>query len=231
MSPETTMRPETGAMLRVMPREMRMMSERILSLTGLPKGFALMIGDVAMVSQGLGLGGFALLEQRLETLRGADPLALSWDGQVLDAGGQHAWMVVPSALDLLGLMLAQARSPAEVEVADALDPAELAIAIALGRRVGLEVRLDGHRLSAQAAAVGDPLLTRLLAEGCAIPADLWWRIYALAQTALTPDSVVSRRHAGPVIVTEDGRIIGRTDNDDDTDVSFIGSVPPEKAVQ
>jgi len=37
--------------LQVMPREMRMMSERILSLTALPKGFALMVCDVAMYSQ------------------------------------------------------------------------------------------------------------------------------------------------------------------------------------
>lgn len=228
VDPMGALAPDT---LRVMPREMRMMSERIFSLTDLPKGFALMAGDVVMVSQGLGLGGFALLEQRLEILRAADPFALSWDGRVLDAAGQHAWIAVPSALDLLGLMLAQGQPTAEIEVIGALDPAELEIATALGRRVGLELRLSGRRLAALPAPAGDPLLARLLHEGCAIPADLWWRIYALAQTALTPDSVVSRRHAGPVIVTEDGKIIGRSDNDDDTDVSFIGSVSPEKAVQ
>ncbi len=214
--------------LRVMPREMRLMSERILSLTALPKGFALMVGDVVMVSQALGLGGFALLETRLDTLRPADPRALSWDGKVLDAGGQHAWFAVPSALDLLGLMVARGEV-AELEVADALDPGELAIAEALGRRTGLAVTVTGTRLAAAAAPAGDPLLQRLLHDGCRIPADLWWRIYALAQSALTPDSVVSRRHAGPVIVTEDGNVIGRTDNDDDTDVSFIASVIPEKA--
>jgi hypothetical protein len=215
--------------LRVMPREMRMMSERILSLTALPKGFALTIGDVVMVSQALGLGGVALLETRLDTLRQADPFALSWDGAVLDAGGQHAWFAVPSALDLLGLMLAQGQR-AELDVAGTLDPEELAIAAALGRRVGLAVQVVGSHLSAEPCAVGDPLLHRLMQDGCRIPAALWWRIYALAQSALTPDSALSRRHAGPVIVTEDGKVIGRTDNDDDTDVSFIGSVPPAKAM-
>jgi hypothetical protein len=34
--------------------------------------------------------------------------------------------------------------------------------------------------------------------------------------------VSSRRHAGPIIVTEDGRVIGRQD-DDETDFSLLTS--------
>tara|TARA_R110000751_G_scaffold307401_1_gene428470 strand:+ start:32287 stop:32982 length:696 start_codon:yes stop_codon:yes gene_type:complete len=215
--------------LRIMPREMRMMSERILSLTNLPKGFALMVGDVIMYSEAMGLGGFALLEQRLEALLPADPTAISLAGGVarelvLDAGGQHAWFVVASVLDLLDEALESGKTAA-IKVTNCMDPAELAIAAALGRRVGLEVVMDGSILSASAAGKpADPVLDAVLAEGCAIAADLWWRIYDLAKTALTPESAVSRRHAGPIIVTEDGQIIGRVDNDDDTDLQFISKI-------
>ena len=214
--------------LRVMPREMRLMSERILSLTALPKGFALMITDVVMYSQAIGLGGFPLLEARLPALMEATPTRLALvaeagDRLTLDAGGQHAWVALPSALDLLELTLAQHDS-ARIEVTGATDAAELAIAKGLGARRGLDVSLSGTTLTATRGPVADPVLTRVLQDGAHIEAAQWWRIYELAQTALTPDSVVSRRHAGVNIVTEDGQIIGRTDNDDDTDPNFINSV-------
>jgi hypothetical protein len=67
----------------------------------------------------------------------------------------------------------------------------------------------------------DPLLRELQQDGVLIEAELWWRIYHLAQRALTPDSVVSRRHAGPLIVNDDGTVIGRKDNDDETDIGFL----------
>jgi hypothetical protein len=67
------------------------------------------------------------------------------------------------------------------------------------------------------------LLWDLLQQGAPIEAELWWRIYHLAQKALTPDSVVSRRHAGPLIVNDDGTVVGRKDTDDETDINFLTS--------
>ena len=185
--------------LRIMPREMRLMSERILSLTALPKGFALMAQDVVMYSEKMGLGGFALLEKRLP--------------------------------DLLVEGVAAGRT-ARVEISNVADPAELGIASGLAGRVGLVVECRTGGISAvtaiRAAEVSDPVLQAALEDGCAVEAEQWWRIYRLAQTALAPDSVVSRRHAGPLIVTEDGKVIGRTDNDDDTDISFLSNVAPSE---
>lgn len=214
--------------LRVMPREMRMMSERILSLTALPKGFALMVGDVAMYSQAMSLGGFALLLERLDLLMTADPGRLSVDGGRLDCGGQHAWMAVPSLIDLLGLAVARGED-ARIEVAHVADPEELRIAEGLGARHGLAVTVEGTVVTARRSEACDPVLDRIMNEGCRMPAALWWTVYDRAQTALAPDSAISRRHAGPVIVTEDGQVIGRKDNDDDTDISFIGSAGSEAA--
>jgi hypothetical protein len=219
-----------------MPREMRLMSERILSLTDLPKGFFLSVTDHVMYSQKLGLGGFAMLEGRFETLCRADPSRICVANENgsrldLDAGGQHGWFVVPSLLDLAGELVARF-GEAKIAVSNVLDPAELKIAEALAGRTGLTVAVeDGDTplvaATAQArtgvVAQDDPVLWALLQEGVQVEAEMWWQVYHHAKKALAADTIVSRRHAGPMIVNEDGTVIGRKDNDDETDVSFLAA--------
>lgn len=248
---------ERPTMLRIMPREMRLMSERILSLTGLPRGFLLAVRDVPMYSQLLGLGGFGLLEAQLEVLRAADPgrLRIAREDGVcleLDAQGQHAWIVLPALLDLAA-ELTQRCGRARLRVSDLAAPAELAVAAALAGRSGLQLGApeasggvagpaDAPGQSAALAAVAlearsrpprgnlredDPVLWAGLMQGTAIDSALWWRIYQLATQALEPDNPVSRRHAGTVIVLDDGRILGRADGDDETDLSFIAAASCE----
>ena len=220
--------------LRVMPREMRMMSERILSMTGQPKGFFLSVQDVPMYSQKLGLGGFALLESRFDVLCEARPgeIAIVSENEAklrLDGKGQHAWFVLPAAIDLLGELVARF-GKADVVVANTVDPDEFKVAEAFAQRNGLTVavttasevtlKANNRPLSGEVRQ-DDPLLWSLLENGVPIQSELWWRIYALAKKALAADSVVSRRHAGPMIVNQDGTVIGRNDNGDETDVSFL----------
>jgi hypothetical protein len=226
--------PASMTTLRIMPREMRLMSERILSLTGLPKGFFLAVQDFVMVSQKLGLGGFAMLETGFEVLCAARPSSISViteEGGTLelDAAGQHAWIVVPTLLDLLGELVA-AHGEARITVRNAFEPTELKIAEALGGRTGLAVTVEeSGAVTAKPkpltgkVAEDDPVLWDLLCNGTPIDADLWWSVYAHAKKALAADTVVSRRHAGPMIVNEDGSVTGRKDNDDDTDVSFLAA--------
>jgi len=224
----------TYVTLRLMPREMRMMTERVFSLSGQPKGFFLAVQDVVMYSQKLGLGGFALLEQRWESLKSADP-SLVWiardqgDRVTLDGAGQHTWFIIPAAIDLLGELAAR-HGRGTVTVTNATDAAELRVAAELAARSGLSVAFEDSvqpTLTATPAVMSrdlgrdEPLLWDLLHNGVSIDADLWWRVYAIAQKALAPDSVVSRRHAGPVIVNDDGSITGRKDSDDETDLSFL----------
>lgn len=224
---------DTNATMRVMPREIRLMAERILSLTSLPKGFFLTVGDMPMYSQKLRLGGLSLFEQRFESFCAADPARIaiaveSGERMVIDAAGQHAWFVIPSVIDLLG-ELVNRFGMAEITVAGANDPDELLLAASLGGRCGLAISVSGNVLTAVPATVtgevgkDDPVLWALLQDGADVPVDLWWRIYHLAKKALATDSIVSRRHAGPMIVNEDGTIIGRKDNDDETDVTFLSS--------
>lgn len=226
--------------LRAMPREMRMMSERILSMTGLPKGVFLVVPDLVMYSQRLGLGGFALLETRFDAFCEARPEAVSIvsekDGSLhLGGSGQHAWLVLPAVIDLLG-ELADRFGQAEVSVSDVVDAAELKVAEAFGCRSGLSVTVatEGAEVVLRATRrplcgderSDDPLLWDLLENGIGVDAELWWRTYYMAKKALAPDSVVSRRHAGPMIVTNDGTVIGRKDNDDETDISFLTAPRP-----
>jgi hypothetical protein len=239
--------PPANPMLRLMPREMRMMTERAFSLTGLPKGFFLMVQDVVMYSHKLGFGGFALLERRSPSLKGADParvtIASEYEERLtLDGGNQHAWFVIPAIIDLLG-ELVHRHGRARLTVTNVADPEELRVAAALAARNGLAVAFtDGPQATFSAAAAittgkledDEPLLWDLLQNGLPVDAELWWRVYGLAQKALAPDSVVSRRHAGPVIVNDDGSIIGRKDSDDETDLSFLitplGSEPKKESV-
>lgn len=218
--------------LTIMPREMRMMSERIFSLTPLPKGFALMLSDLPMYSQLLGLGGFALFESLLPDLMAADPTGLRLteapgrDAELAGAG-LPAWLALPSVLDLLGEALAHSPDrPARLRLRALAQPGELALAQALGARLGLAITCQedgagGALLIAQACPAQDPVMAAALAHGTPIAADLWWRIYGRAKSALAPDTAVSRRHAGVIIVNDDGTVIGRKDNDDDSDVGFL----------
>ncbi|MEO4001772.1 hypothetical protein [Mesorhizobium sp. CAU 1732] len=222
--------------LRIMPREMRLMSERILSLTALPKGFFTAVIDHVMYSQKLAFGGFAMLETRFDVLAKADPAKIAIASETagtleLDAAGEHAWFVVPTLLDLAGEFVARF-GEARITVANALDPAELKIAQALAGRTGLALTVregDAPVFTATAqpltgiVAQDDPTLWALLCDGVQIDAELWWRTYHHAKKALAADTVVSRRHAGPMIVNEDGTVIGRKDNDDETDISFLAA--------
>lgn len=224
----------SDVMLRLMPREMRMMTERVFSLSGQPKGFFLMVQDVVMYSQKLGLGGFALLQRRSPDLKNADPSRVSIMSEagemlILDCGQQHAWFILPTVVDLLG-ELAHRYGRAQITVTNVVDPGELKVIEALAARNGLEVTFaDGAEpaLTAKVKAmtgdlrIDELLLWDLLENGLMLESELWWRVYSLAQTALAPDSVVSRRHAGPIIVNDDGSIIGRKDSDDETDVTFL----------
>jgi hypothetical protein len=75
----------------------------------------------------------------------------------------------------------------------------------------------------------DPLLFAALRDGFAVAEPLWCAVHALSNAALAPDSVVSRRHAGPVILQDDGSIFGRRPADDDFDFNMLRNVAPTPA--
>lgn len=223
--------------LRLMPREMRMMSERIFSLSAMPRGFALTLTDVPMLSEFLGLGGFVLLRDQMAVLLAAEPTAVQVVAEsgaelTLDLAGQPAWVALHAICDLAAELVAD-HGQAQLTIRNAAHPAELAVAVLLAGRVGLGLTLtatpDGASITATPAPVADPAVEALNQTGQMLDPALWWQIYETARSALAPDTALSRRHAGVQIVNEDGTVIGRTDNDDDADVSFLARGARETA--
>lgn len=223
----------TGPMAPVtlLPREVRLVVERILLLTPLPPGMVPAVRDAMLYSAAAGLGGLPALRRDFAALRDARPGAIALRplaaGEArLDAAGQHGWVVLPMVLDALAEMVALHGS-GRLTIQGALAPEELATACAMGGRLGLDIVLaeasqaSGVTLEARAGSTADPVLEQALRDGIPTEAALWWELHHLSNTSLSPDTPESRRHAGPVIVLEDGRVIGRSDHDDDTDMSLL----------
>lgn len=217
-------------------RETRLIVERILLLTDLPAGTVSAVREMVIAAEAVGRNGLKHLFSDFEVLRSMNPARLilrgeSDGGLVADADGEHAWAVAPSLLELAVAHCRQGRE-ATLVVHHLHEPdlLEALPSLALRYQAGLTVEslVDGSRRIVAAdrrRADGadhdlDPFLMSMLRNGFVVPRSLWSDLYHLSNQSLTPDSVVSRRHAGPIIVDENGRIIGRTD-DDETDFTLL----------
>lgn len=220
--------------LLISVREARLTLDRIFLAAGVPDGLVPSVRECALVSAALGLGGFAMVMAQHAAIGArcadAEPLCVvgNDDPLTIDCRGRHAWLIGATTLDVA---LAEAQGGGgHVTLHDVGCGEELAVLTALARRHG--ARADVHvtgtdatlAVSLQTAprtlAEWDPVLERALHDGLTCDAALWWQLHDLSNRALSPDTVESRRHAGPIIVTDDGRIIGRP-VDDDTDVSLL----------
>lgn len=220
--------------LTVSLREMRMVFERLVQVTRVEAGLVPSLRDCALYSAALGLGGFARLTANLEAVKAAEPHSVCLVGDtelIVDGGGQHAWIVANAALELAigdlrigGKGIVKVRSAAEI--------GEMKVAEALAQRFGLKanVAIDGTTATIAVSPATDTsdvaLLDTIRRSGLAVDATLWWELYHRSAEALAPDSYLSRRHAGPIIVEADGKIIGRQD-EDETDVSLLLADAPK----
>lgn len=216
-------------------REMRMVFERLLQVTRVESGLVPALRDCALYSAALGLGGFARLPEILEAIVKADPGALALDGLAIDCGGQHAWLAADAAIEIATEDL-RTGGPGIVTVRNAADMGELRIAEALAQRFGLTatVTIGAEASTIAVSPATDPsqiaTLDTIRREGVAVDAALWWSLYHRSAEALAPDSYLSRRHAGPIIVEADGKVIGRQD-EDETDFSLLLADAPAPAAQ
>lgn len=203
-------------------REARLVVERILLLSPVPPGLAPDVRETVLISQMLGLGGFsALLEHYAELTPAAAP---TLEGTELHCQGAHAWLVAPAIADLA--VEAAFAGGGTLHVTGVRAPAELPTVTGLASRHGAQLRLDGVAITALPATVAptsrmDALTWRMVRNGFPVLGSLWWRLYHLSNEALSPDLLVSRRHAGHMVVREDGTVIGRRDIDDDTDMRLL----------
>lgn len=216
------------AMMNVSLRESRMVLERLMQAVRVPEGLVVSLRDCALYSAALRLGGFPGLKDSLHSLSDADPSRMKLvDGRTLDAGGLHAWFVAEAASDLA--VAAARNGEAEgVRVVNVMQPAELGVVSALTHGHGFVASVTCESSNAAAIAVQPAMahdqspLDRIRRQGLPVSAELWWELFHKSAAALATDTVASRRHAGPIIVAEDGRVVGRQD-DDETDFSLLTS--------
>lgn len=225
--------------IQVSVREARMTIERILMTCGIPKGYVPAVRDGILLSQSLGLAGFEGVLEAHSALTKARPEGLevteAADGRLrLDAQGMHAWLVLPAAMDL-AVDEARRMGRGAVEITHCLAPGELDMAPAWARRYGVVATVRHGREGGTVIDTrngtrprelrqSDPWLYQALCCGYAYPHARWRKLYELSNLALAPDSVASRRHAGPVVVDDQGRIVGRTPVDDETDLTTLTTV-------
>ncbi|MBV7487076.1 hypothetical protein [Bordetella sp. BOR01] len=218
-------------------REARLVVERILLTCDAPAGYVAAVRDTVLASQGLGLSGMhGLIAVAARAALAADfkriiEMHEETTAATFNGAGLHAWCVVPTLADLL---VADARSSrrTSMRVRNVREPEELACAIPIAGRYGVRLRCDIDpeganlhvlRIEPQPDSwkARDPLLAHSLRHGYAMAEDAWWKLYAASNKALSPDSITSRRHAGPTIVQDDGTVIGRAPADDDTDLAML----------
>jgi hypothetical protein len=224
-------------------REARMYVGRILMTCGLPSGAVHAVTECILTSQSAGYGGFASLLRDHGDLRmpdftrlrvtDVDPCTLA-----VDAGELHAWIFAPTLLDL-AVDVARRQGAATLRVRNARASDELRILPDLARRHGAPADVECHDAEVtlrvangsppRQAEQWDPLLLRALRYGYRVNESLWRDLHALSNGALARDSVVSRRHAGPVILLDDGTVVGRQPSDDDYDPDMLKSVASSAA--
>ncbi|WP_202984873.1 hypothetical protein [Paraburkholderia sp. SG-MS1] len=221
-------------------RESRLVLERLMQVIRIDEGLVPMLRDCALYSAALGLSGFKNLTSHLGLLQGQRIKPLSLKREVgtsdaaahVDCGGQHAWVVAPTLVDLAVDALTAADRPAVFIVEGVTQPHELHVCQALGEAHELEADVSEHNAAWRVAfrratdTNRETTLERIISKGLPVERTLWWQLFHRANDALAPDSYESRRHAGPIIVDAEGHVIGRTD-EDETDLSLLytGATP------
>jgi hypothetical protein len=237
---------DDGQPVTLLPRELRLVVERILLQTSISAGMVPAVRDVILYSAAAKLGGLPALRADFALLSDANSGAIAVEdlapGRIaIQGAGQHAWTILPLALDLLTEMVSTGGS-GMLTISGASRTEEFATACAMGGRLGLSIFLVTQGACTGPAAAGlsqqpaaevtllaapggteDAMLAHALRDGITAAPALWWDLHHLSNTSLSADTPESRRHAGPVIVLEDGRIVGRSDHDDDTDISMLAS--------
>jgi hypothetical protein len=241
MTYETELSPSTQRSFKASVREARMAVSRVLLTCELPSGFVHAVTETILLSQAAGLSGFkgltadyALLDMSGHSgveLHDIEPGSFRFN-----ANGLHAWLVAPTLMDLL-VDEARKSGSAKAEVLNVQRISELNVLMSLAARYGAVAVVSAVPGQEDAVTIQltntsfprtseqwDPLLDAAIRGGFPMEASDWWEVYELSNRALAPDSVLSRRHAGPVIMLDDGSIQGRLPEDDDFDPAMLKSV-------
>lgn len=214
--------------MRASAREMRHMVGRYLHARGCP-GYAVnAVRDAIMAAQARGFDAVTYMErvrERYPRARTSFEVRAGEAGRVLDGAGTPAPLLAPAFVDELALALAD--GIASVRVTDVPGIAMFAALddYAAIRGVSFAIEFDAPEggdpdaatVTAAAApatpvepaaGAAGPAMRRILLEGYDLDAEQFWRLFHESNGALTPDSELSRRHAGSQLYDEHGNLIG-----------------------
>ncbi|MFE6890772.1 hypothetical protein [Streptomyces sp. NPDC057694] len=203
---------------RVSVRELRLMTGRALLTTAIPFGSVAATREVVVGAETHGLDGVARLLDALPALRSRHlrPQLLDGGGQFPDPAAQPPLATAP---DLLDLAVARALADGPVTLAAPGHDWAVRSLLPLAERHGVELSFTADSVTARRAPGGprsgpDAAELRALTDGVPVDAALWRRLVAEAETALTPDSPLSRTHAGDSVFGPDGQILAEAGEDE-----------------
>lgn len=176
----------SDAPINVSLRECRLVAYRVLWHHGAPAGAIPAVVAAVVAAESAGLGGLRVLHEDAVAIGGtaARPVTYVHENGELVVDA-HGKHALAVVPDVTDLTAAL--EPERVRVTNAERPGLLA-----ARDAGAD---------------------RILHHGTDVPADLWWALFHLGNLALTPDSVVSRRHTGRSVFDAQGHIVGELGED------------------
>ncbi|MGD6747763.1 hypothetical protein ACOKM3_38675 [Streptomyces sp. BH106] len=209
--------------LRVSVRELRLMTGRVLLTTAIPFGSVAAIRDIVVGAETHGLDGLAGLLDALPALR-ARHLRPQLDGTTPQFPAPDAQPALATAADLLDLAVAAAHTDGSATFAVPGDDWAVRALPPLARRHGVDLALTGSTVTATPAPAGpgpgpDAAELRALTYGMPVTGALWQRFVAEAEAALTPDSALSRTHAGDSLFGPGGEILAEVGEDEPVEVA------------
>lgn len=217
-------------------REFRHIVNRFLHARGALRHMVNPVRDVLTFAAARGYDALTELERTQGRIAGFDARVEMLDAAAWSAHGQSAYYVAPTIVDLLivrstpqealvtiddirgGEIFHQLDEYAEVRGLKLrtvnVDDNSVTLGFQSAPRVASPVPLE-----AEGPAVRDALVNGFDAD-----TDQFWRMFYASDQALTPDSDVSRNHAGSQIYDEHGNVVGESDEES---YSYIRSYTDE----
>ncbi|MCW2288934.1 hypothetical protein EDF60_0132 [Leucobacter luti] len=209
--------------MRASAREMRHMVGRYLHARNCP-GYAVnAVRDAIMAAQAEGYDAVSYMEDVREHYAGARTSFVAefqGDEVVLDGANTPAPLLAPALIDELALAVAAGARSVRVHQVPGVTLFAALSEYAAVRGVSVTITRiadDAATIAASAvppramdpaALAAGPAMQRILRDGYEMDADQFWRLFHESNEALTPDSELSRRHAGTQIYDADGNLLG-----------------------
>jgi hypothetical protein len=208
-------------------REFRHIVGRFLHAHGCSRHLVNPLRDLLLSAQADGFDVLSELERTRAEISGFTGALAATGATSYDACGQAAYAVAPDVIDRLVVATAAGEGSVTIVVAGATGTALFSHLADYARLRGLDqlrvdVGADGVQVSGcfvgrpanlPARAAEGPGVAAALVSGFDADVEQFWRLFYESNEALTPDSEVSRQHAGAQLRDAQGNVIGEVDEE------------------